>query len=205
MQATRRVGPSGVESGEAQDADVVAVRLGIADGRETVRARGMSALALRLLVDALDAVHLRVDVDIGEAVLVVPVEVLLVPAVHAEVVVDGVVRRAVVVVEARDRVGGRTLTERYGDTTFDLGAQWIGPAQNRMARLCEQFGVSTLATHHAGRKVLDIAGKLSQYKSDIPSLPPFALLQLHRTMKAIERTTASAPTPGGVAMATISS
>ncbi|MCA9608562.1 MAG: FAD-dependent oxidoreductase, partial [Myxococcales bacterium] len=33
----------------------------------------------------------------------------------------------VTVVEARDRVGGRTLSRRLGEDVIDLGGQWIGP------------------------------------------------------------------------------
>ena len=36
-------------------------------------------------------------------------------------------------VEARDRVGGRTLSRRVGGDTFDLGGQWIGPTEDRLA------------------------------------------------------------------------
>ncbi len=40
---------------------------------------------------------------------------------------------SVAVLEARDRVGGRVLSQRLADgTTVDLGAQWIGPGQRRM-------------------------------------------------------------------------
>ena len=38
---------------------------------------------------------------------------------------------AVVVVEARDRIGGRVRTEDVQGTRVDLGAQWIGPDQKR--------------------------------------------------------------------------
>ena len=33
----------------------------------------------------------------------------------------------VAVVEARDRVGGRTLSRELGGQRIDLGGQWIGP------------------------------------------------------------------------------
>jgi monoamine oxidase len=95
---------------------------------------------------------------------------------------------SVIVLEARDRVGGRTLTEDIGDVRFDLGAQWTGPTQYRVADLCARLGVATFPTAHEGRKVLQIQSKTSTYTSNIPSLPPFALLALHRLMKRIERT-----------------
>ena len=36
---------------------------------------------------------------------------------------------SVAVVEARDRVGGRTWSEPLGNATFDLGGQYIGAGQ----------------------------------------------------------------------------
>lgn len=56
----------------------------------------------------------------------------------------------VTIIEARDRVGGRTHTiERHG-TTIDLGGQWVGPGQNRIAALVTEFGVSTWPQATAG-------------------------------------------------------
>jgi glycine/D-amino acid oxidase-like deaminating enzyme len=43
--------------------------------------------------------------------------------------------------EARDRVGGRALTRWLPDgTQLDLGAQWIGPTQDRMYALVAYLG-----------------------------------------------------------------
>jgi monoamine oxidase len=52
----------------------------------------------------------------------------------------------VCVVEARDRVGGRTLTHAYkGGGTFDLGGQWLGPKQKRINALVREFGLDTVS------------------------------------------------------------
>jgi monoamine oxidase len=49
----------------------------------------------------------------------------------------------VVVLEARDRVGGRTLTLPAADgTLIDHGGHWIGPTQDRIAALAERVGVT---------------------------------------------------------------
>ena len=51
--------------------------------------------------------------------------------------------KTVRVIEARDRVGGRTLSQDIGTATFDLGGQWLGPTQERVARLVAQAGIRT--------------------------------------------------------------
>ena len=57
----------------------------------------------------------------------------------------------VVVLEARERVGGRTLTLPAADgTPIDHGGQWIGPTQDRIAALAERVGVTTYPTYERG-------------------------------------------------------
>lgn len=60
----------------------------------------------------------------------------------------------VVVLEARDRVGGRTHTTTVAGTAVDLGGQWIGPGQDRIAALAAEFGVPTWPQHTAGDDVV---------------------------------------------------
>ena len=50
----------------------------------------------------------------------------------------------VVVLEARERAGGRTLTHSFanGDET-DLGGQWVGPGQDRLYALIAAMGFGT--------------------------------------------------------------
>jgi monoamine oxidase len=100
---------------------------------------------------------------------------------------------SVVVLEARDRVGGRTWSEQIGGAVFDVGGQWIGPTQHRMARLVEEFRLATFPTYHDGKKVLDVGGKLSTYAGTIPSMPLVPLLFLHRTIRQVERLCRTVP------------
>ncbi len=51
--------------------------------------------------------------------------------------------RSVVLLEARDRIGGRTFTETRADGTWiDRGGAWVGPGQDRILALMSEFGVS---------------------------------------------------------------
>jgi monoamine oxidase len=86
------------------------------------------------------------------------------------------------VLEAKPRVGGRTLTAVIGNGTFDLGGQWLGPGQERLAALTRELGVPTFPTYHQGTKVLDLGGKLSTYRGDIPSISPLGLLDLQKAL-----------------------
>src|SRR6185295_352227 len=51
-----------------------------------------------------------------------------------------------VVLEARDRVGGRTWTVRKDGWWLDCGGQWTGPGQDRIRALGEEMGVASFPT-----------------------------------------------------------
>ena len=62
--------------------------------------------------------------------------------------------RSVVVLEARARVGGRTLNADLGPAhpgkVVEVGGQWIGPTQFRLRALADELGVETFSTHAEG-------------------------------------------------------
>lgn len=95
--------------------------------------------------------------------------------------------RQVTVLEARDRVGGRTEAgATTGGTPIELGGQWVGPTQNRMYELIEELGLTTFPTYNAGEHVLQLSGKLSRLKSHkgaVPKVSPFALADLFNGMR----------------------
>lgn len=62
--------------------------------------------------------------------------------------------RSVVVLEARPRVGGRTCTVERMGTWIDLGGQWIGPGQDRVAALTAELGFTTYPQPETGDDVV---------------------------------------------------
>lgn len=93
----------------------------------------------------------------------------------------------VLVVEAQDRVGGRTLAQptTLGDS-LDLGGQWIGPTQDRMAGLIDEFGLKTYRQYNSGTKLLRVCGRKRQYKGSIPSLPISSLIEFKLLVKRLD-------------------
>ncbi|MEX2112465.1 MAG: FAD-dependent oxidoreductase, partial [Pirellulales bacterium] len=92
-----------------------------------------------------------------------------------------------VVLEARDRVGGRTLSQPLAGATIDTGGQWIGPTQHRLAALAQELNVATFPQYHTGRKLLSWAGKLSSYEADLPKFSLLAQLDLLRMDRRLKR------------------
>jgi monoamine oxidase len=85
--------------------------------------------------------------------------------------------RSVVVLEARDRVGGRVWTKTSRDgVPVDMGGCFVGPHHDRMHALAKEMGVDTFKTFVDGDNVLATGGKVRRYRGDIPRISPVALL-----------------------------
>ncbi|AQG81488.1 flavin monoamine oxidase family protein [Spirosoma montaniterrae] len=96
--------------------------------------------------------------------------------------------KTVLLLEARDRVGGRVHTQHFDDGTYvDLGAAWVGPSQDRLYALAHAFGVETFKTYDSGRSTQYFRGKVKRYKGIIPPLPLFSLLSLDAAIRRINK------------------
>ena len=99
--------------------------------------------------------------------------------------------RDVTVLEARDRVGGRTEGRTLADgTPLELGGQWLGPTQDRMYALARELGLTTFRTHNDGELLLDLLGRRSRMKSHkgaLPRMSPIALADLGQGLLRFQR------------------
>lgn len=99
----------------------------------------------------------------------------------------------VLVLEAKDRVGGRTLSVEMksstGTDTWDLGGQWVGKCQPHIMSLLEDLGIETYRQYISGKKFMQTGkkNKISSYTSDIPSLPLLGLLDLDRLIRMTDK------------------
>jgi monoamine oxidase len=100
---------------------------------------------------------------------------------------------SVAVLEARERVGGRTWSKEVGGQWVDLGGQWIGPGQTRMEALARELSLTTFPTWSKGKKILDAGGEISTYDGTIPRLSPLSLLLLHLGLRRAEKMRARVP------------
>lgn len=101
----------------------------------------------------------------------------------------------VVVLEARERVGGRTLNHDLGDgRVAELGGQWVGPGQTRVLALVEELGLETFPTYDTGNKLFEHQGRLRPYGGEIPRVSPLALADVQTALTRLERMARTVPT-----------
>lgn len=82
------------------------------------------------------------------------------------------------VLEARDRVGGRTFSGELAGAEVDWGGEWIGHGQPLVYGLVKELGLETFPTWDKGLKVLEVGGRLSTYRGTIPWMAPWKLIQI---------------------------
>jgi monoamine oxidase len=103
--------------------------------------------------------------------------------------------KAVTVLEARDRVGGRTEGGQLDGYSVELGGTWLGPGHDEMYKLVAELGLATFRTwNDAGSTLLEMGGKqsrLASHKGATPKLNPFALADLAQGLRRWERLAAS--------------
>ncbi len=97
---------------------------------------------------------------------------------------------SVCVLEARNRVGGRTFDHPIGGGHIvEGGGQYVGPGQERVIALAKELGIATFPTYQEGKLVLTLAGlrlALPSQQADSP--------EVKRVRKLLESLAATVPT-----------
>uniref|UniRef100_A0A4W6EHE6 Amine oxidase n=1 Tax=Lates calcarifer TaxID=8187 RepID=A0A4W6EHE6_LATCA len=93
-----------------------------------------------------------------------------------------------VVLEARDRVGGRTFTVRNKETKWvDLGGAYIGPTQNRILRLAREYNIKTYKVNEQENLVHYVNGKSYPFKGSFPPMwNPIVLLDFNNLWRTMD-------------------
>ena len=98
----------------------------------------------------------------------------------------------VCVLEARDRVGGRTLNAPIGDgKVVEVGGQWVGPRHGAIRTLGAEVGIETFPTQIAGDHLYARRGRVNRYRSDVPHRDLAGLADYRLARARMERTARS--------------
>ncbi len=96
--------------------------------------------------------------------------------------------KSVVVLEGRDRVGGRLLTSvGVCGVAVDRGGQWIGPGQNRMYALAAELDLPTHSTCTQGKTCFELDGKVGASHAGFPLGRVLTVLGTAMAMGRVEK------------------
>jgi putrescine oxidase len=78
----------------------------------------------------------------------------------------------VLVLEARDRIGGRLLNERHAqvdEAELEVGGQWVSPDQTALIEMIEELGLRMFARYRSGDSLyVDRRGEARRFTDDLP-------------------------------------
>lgn len=81
--------------------------------------------------------------------------------------------RSVVVLEARDRVGGRLWTGEVDGAMLEIGGQWVSPDQDALIETLDELGLETYPRYREGVNVyIGPDGEVKKFEGDIFPVPP---------------------------------
>ncbi|CUU38368.1 monoamine oxidase [Armatimonadetes bacterium GXS] len=102
--------------------------------------------------------------------------------------------KEVLVLEARSRVGGRIYSHTLAPgVVIDLGAQWLGPTQERAYRLAQTVGTELFPTYAEGESLVDFGGQQKRYTGIVPNLGLWNLLDFGRGVSLLDKMAQQVP------------
>src|SRR5580698_4960839 len=99
----------------------------------------------------------------------------------------------VVVLEGRDRVGGRSYTGHVAGIPVDMGGTFVGPTQDAVLALAAELGIPTVPTYDEGANLIRWRGTVRSYSGTIPRLSLGGLIDLGRVRWQFERIARTVP------------
>ncbi|MDT5350781.1 MAG: monoamine oxidase [Mycobacterium sp.] len=99
----------------------------------------------------------------------------------------------VLVLEGRNRVGGRSFTGSVAGLPVDMGASFVGPTQDAVLALADELQVTTAPTYHYGKNLIHWRGWARSYRGTIPNLSLTGLLDIGRLRWQFERVSRAVP------------
>src|SRR5688572_17034459 len=81
--------------------------------------------------------------------------------------------RSVVVLEARDRAGGRLWTDDVDGAMLEIGGQWVSPDQDALIETLDDLGLETYPRYREGVNIyIGPDGELKRFEGEIFPVPP---------------------------------
>lgn len=102
--------------------------------------------------------------------------------------------KSVVVLEARDRVGGRLHGYRLSATqAVDLGGEYFGDTSHAIGETADSLGVKRFESYDDGERIVHYGGRAIRYRGLVPRINPLVLADFGQAVARIERMVRSVP------------
>jgi putrescine oxidase len=100
---------------------------------------------------------------------------------------------SVAVLEARDRVGGRTWTQTIDGATLEIGGQWVSPDQTALLETLEELGLETFQRYREGDSVyLAADGTRTRYTGEMFPVSAQTQAEMERLIALLDTLAAEA-------------
>ncbi len=94
---------------------------------------------------------------------------------------------SVAVLEARDRVGGRTWTETVDGAVLEIGGQWVSPDQTVLLDLLSELGLKTYSRYREGDSVyIGADGGAVRYTGDSFPVDPATAVEMDKLIVLLD-------------------
>lgn len=95
--------------------------------------------------------------------------------------------KSVVVVEARDRVGGRLWTDHIDGQLFEIGGQWVSPDQTALLAMLDELGLDTYPRYRDGESIyIGKDGEARRFTGDIVPASDTTQSELARLIEILD-------------------
>lgn len=129
------------------------------------------------------------------------------PSIEADVIVVGagfagitaarelkLAGKSVALLEARPRLGGRSLNREIGDgKVVDLGCEFHGTANRIIRATAEELGIGSYRTFDEGYRLMDWNGKTLRWKGMVPNVGPVAMAEFGQAVLRLEHMARQVP------------
>lgn len=99
---------------------------------------------------------------------------------------------SVLVIEARDKVGGRLWTETIDSVRVELGGQWVAADQDRVLAVLDELGIETFARYRSGSSVyIDLDGQRRLFQGGTLPVPEGTAREIDRVVAILDQLAAA--------------
>jgi putrescine oxidase len=100
--------------------------------------------------------------------------------------------REVVVLEARDRVGGRLWTDRVDGVDLEIGGQWVSPDQQALLELIDELGLTTFSRYRDGDSVyVGPSAQRQRFTGEVLPVEEKAAAEMTRAIEVLDELAAA--------------